>query len=1798
MPSIGPLYSGTVVNFNDGGTTAWTNPTNAQGDTTGTAATVNIGTNGGTSHILRASNFGFSIPSGATIVGVETYIENQAANNNRHYWDSAQLLVNGAIAGDDRAAGLAVTTSKDNKLFGAPDDLWGTSLTPALVNASNFGMNIKLNRNAQQTTTSSIFRVALVVYYEETTTVEDSFVADAVLEAVGGGGGTQITVSPTSGADDASWWTTSTGTGYSSIATQLAVGDWSTTLWDYHSAIRFPGVTIPQGATINSASLKVTSTGSGNPQTTTIYGEAVDNASDYSSDTHASMEARSLTTSSVVWPESSAWTSGVAYDSPDISSVIQEIVNRSGWSSGNALALIWREALGYSGVASRVLFAAHEHTTQPEAVLTINYTAGAGATVSFTANAVLKKIDISASITSDAVLKQTDIAQTYVANAIVLRTEAFTFVADARLIATVQSSFTGNAYLVEPSEELTWGGWSEVFSNPVPFTFTANARLRVIVPATFTADSVLRRVELSDFDADAVIQTTVESGFSADAVLKKVDNAGSVTSDAYLVGVFGPTIRYVSANPGSYAYLDNKRWNGSSFQPLSGTDLTNCPTYNDWKYGLDNRNAYTSQLTVQEQRDQFEHRLFHILAGDEDTDPAADDLDVTCQGSWQGAHRLERAQRFYAHLADHYGQPTHTLDVMAEVGHAGEQTLNHAHARQYMFGGTYPSTYGWDTFNRTESGTWGNADVGGGWSHTTAAAHSVSGGVGIQTHATANTNRFARLFGNDHLNLEVYAQFSTDKVAVGGSIFIYPVVRYLDTSNHYRCAVALQTSGAISVRWQSVVGGTATDLGSAVTTGYTHSANAWYHVRAQSEGVSPTTLRVKVWPDGQSEPSSWQIEITNSAAALQVAGAPGVRTILSSSATNMPVDVRWRRFHAGSLNAAPVVTATATRAAPAVKSFSLSPSGSLPYWSDGDLDEGSIASRAIIVLHGGSRNGDGYFTYARNSAALAGSDALVVAPQEVRSGDTGYAGDSLVFDSLEWVRGGPSTNSPNLSSYAALDQILTRLSDTGAFPNLTEIVVIGHSGGAQFAQRHALTSVYNSGESARSMVADAVLKRADNLGSFTANAVLQRIESGTFTSDARLLVPVTVGFTANAVIQRTESTAVSANAVLRTAVEASFTANAVFRRESTGSFTANAALRGVVTNTFTADARLLSLVSDVFTASSVLKSSVEVQFTASAWLLSVVPQALTADAILRRTETGSIAADAVLRVTNEASLTAFAVLIATLANSFTANALLLDTEEANLTSDAWILRIEPATFSANAYLILLQTGSLTSDAILRGSAESSVVADARLLRVEASQPTADSVLRGTIESAFTADAWILNIASAAFNADAYIINVLTQTFTGNAVLRTEESDSITSDARLLRTESDDITAESIISRTEENSFIASASLLAVEEEPISADAYLIIYVEDDFTADALLLSTVETGFTANAFILVEGANNISADAVLKSTRDQNFSASAVISGIESGSFGADSWIKGITEGSFTASAILRSAVDGSLQANAVLRASVEWQAYAAAVLLGSTAQTYTANAVLLAVSDGSFTANAYFLTEGAFSFITDAVLRGTLDRQFTADSRLRTSVEWHFYASAILRTSATGSFDANSVILRPETRSWLSSAILRRSTERTWTAAAVIKGSVEATFTADAFLQLVTGDTFTANAVLRGTYGASAAADAVLKDTKDRSFEASALIVVGFVGSFTADAEFDLPIYINQYQFIADAVLRDIIDRTFVADARLHKAEIFKPPVVKPGGGTVNVRAGGPLTKVGVGTRPKIRPAGKKIRIR
>ncbi|HEY4066348.1 MAG TPA: hypothetical protein VGM74_05580 [Burkholderiaceae bacterium] len=145
-------------------------------------------------------------------------------------------------------------------------------------------------------------------------------------------------------------------------------------------------------------------------------------------------------------------------------------------------------------------------------------------------------------------------------------------------------------------------------------------------------------------------------------------------------------------------------------------------------------------------------------------------------------------------------------------------------------------------------------------------------------------------------------------------------------------------------------------------------------------------------------------------------------------------------------------------------------------------------TRALVIVHGGSRDPEDNLRTALAAAALAGAldDTVIVAPRFASNGALAGGADGSAdsvaaarspardvlapdelnwrseFGPRHWNAGGTAVNA-DVSSYDVIDEILKKLARKDVFPNLREIVVAGHSSGGQFVSRyHMVNRVHES----------------------------------------------------------------------------------------------------------------------------------------------------------------------------------------------------------------------------------------------------------------------------------------------------------------------------------------------------------------------------------------------------------------------------------------------------------------------------------------------------------------------------------------------------------------------------------------------------------------------------------------------------------------------------------------------------------------------------------------------------------------
>jgi pimeloyl-ACP methyl ester carboxylesterase len=121
----------------------------------------------------------------------------------------------------------------------------------------------------------------------------------------------------------------------------------------------------------------------------------------------------------------------------------------------------------------------------------------------------------------------------------------------------------------------------------------------------------------------------------------------------------------------------------------------------------------------------------------------------------------------------------------------------------------------------------------------------------------------------------------------------------------------------------------------------------------------------------------------------------------------------------------------------------------------------ATVTRAFILVHGTNRNADHYFATATAAAFLAGAlgNTIVISPRLIAATDTARANEVVWPNRGDtWRSGGMSTSHPTLSAFDFMDEVVRKLSDKKTFPNLTRIVIAGHSAGGQYVNRYAMAN--------------------------------------------------------------------------------------------------------------------------------------------------------------------------------------------------------------------------------------------------------------------------------------------------------------------------------------------------------------------------------------------------------------------------------------------------------------------------------------------------------------------------------------------------------------------------------------------------------------------------------------------------------------------------------------------------------------------------------------------------------------------
>ena len=135
---------------------------------------------------------------------------------------------------------------------------------------------------------------------------------------------------------------------------------------DYYAAyFRFNNVVAEQGATIQSAYFKINKRGfSGGDRDFNFYVAAYDDDNETAPTTAAGLNHSNYTTAEGAWHSNTDTGNGTlrsasnetVLSSPDIKTAIQEVVDRSGWSSGNSIVIAFYPKTNVSGGYNQMVY--------------------------------------------------------------------------------------------------------------------------------------------------------------------------------------------------------------------------------------------------------------------------------------------------------------------------------------------------------------------------------------------------------------------------------------------------------------------------------------------------------------------------------------------------------------------------------------------------------------------------------------------------------------------------------------------------------------------------------------------------------------------------------------------------------------------------------------------------------------------------------------------------------------------------------------------------------------------------------------------------------------------------------------------------------------------------------------------------------------------------------------------------------------------------------------------------------------------------------------------------------------------------------------------------------------------------------------------------------------------------------------------------------------------------------------------------------------------------------------------------
>ena len=172
---------------------------------------------------------------------------------------------------------------------------------------------------------------------------------------------------------DTAYWITGTSN-FTTPTDRFNAGTFDASFIGYGAVGRFLSIQIPKNSKIISAKLDLICSTAFTGTDCRTYFDAIDEDNGgVPASPYATFMARARTTAQVAWNISALWVAGTTYTTPDISSVIQELVDRASWAQGNAMLICWNNNASPTTANNLRRAANYNHATYAGPKLTVEF---------------------------------------------------------------------------------------------------------------------------------------------------------------------------------------------------------------------------------------------------------------------------------------------------------------------------------------------------------------------------------------------------------------------------------------------------------------------------------------------------------------------------------------------------------------------------------------------------------------------------------------------------------------------------------------------------------------------------------------------------------------------------------------------------------------------------------------------------------------------------------------------------------------------------------------------------------------------------------------------------------------------------------------------------------------------------------------------------------------------------------------------------------------------------------------------------------------------------------------------------------------------------------------------------------------------------------------------------------------------------------------------------------------------------------------------------------------------------------